>query len=170
MTVCICYCFISISVVRNAASEKHGQITSTLGVMLISNVFFVTAAATLCDQTNCSSYNGYAVALGVIGLVICLCLFAMKFATKDALFSIGKILAGFNALWWTIGTGIVTFKAPFTFLGNGYFASWFSLFASVYLLALLSPEVAAKLGVNNSVTDENNTNNKPEPKEEETQA
>ena len=30
----------------------------------------------------------------------------------------------FLFLWWGIGTGIITFKAPFTTTSNGYFSAW----------------------------------------------
>jgi len=41
----------------------------------------------------------------------------------------------FLFLWWGIGTGIITFKSPFTVTSNGYFSAWAGfLFATHWAL------------------------------------
>merc|ERR1711879_169331 len=39
-------------------------------------------------------------------------------------------LSWFLLVWWTFGTGLMTFKGPFVGTSNGYFGAWLALFAA----------------------------------------
>jgi hypothetical protein len=39
-------------------------------------------------------------------------------------------VAWFLLVWWTVGTGFMTFKSPFVGTSNGYFGAWLALFAA----------------------------------------
>lgn len=38
-----------------------------------------------------------------------------------------KPVSLFLFVWWVVGTGVITFRAPFTGVGNGYFSAWAGL-------------------------------------------
>jgi len=76
----------------------------------------------------------YALAVGIVGAVFSLlaALLEKQPVMSQSLFAIGKaghvtlrgLFAGFLFLWWGVGAGILTIKAPYVFTTNGYFASW----------------------------------------------
>eukprot|EP00122_Pirum_gemmata_P021115 Pgem_evm1s19698 len=105
-------------------------------------------------------YNGYAVAVGVISTVFTMVLIGLKY-TKEDLFigAPGRAIAAFLTLWWVLGASIGTFKSPFIYLTNGYFAGWFCLFSSLFLLATLFPSIGNKI---NSVVHPESNAKKPD--------
>lgn len=154
------YVFLSIELVRAESVKKIDKALATLGVLFITTVFYLAAAAYICENpsslktgtitgsvnTSCTSYTGYAVAVGSIGLVIVMGLIGMYiFAQKHFMSVLGKGIVGFLTLWWLLGAAIATFKEPFPVLSNGYFASWFSFLACLYLLSILFPKVSEKI-------------------------
>merc|ERR1711879_809781 len=42
-------------------------------------------------------------------------------------------VACFLLIWWTFGTGFMTFKGPFIATSNGYFGAWLALYAAFTL-------------------------------------
>jgi len=98
-----------------------------LWFLFVASVIELTAAANLCDNTNCEDEIGWAVAVGAISLLIAILLVFL--VTKLGQF---KIFVSIPLLGlWCFGVGVLTFDAPFTFTGNGYFSSWAAFFAAV---------------------------------------
>jgi hypothetical protein len=83
-----------------------------------------------------SAYMKYALSVGAVSLGICIILqttefmfpgFLQKEVVKERSdgsggHSVQKIASVFLLLWWSIGTGIVTFYGPFVYTSNGWFA------------------------------------------------
>lgn len=126
----------------------HTVPRSCLAILLVSSLFELWAAASLCHSSfSCQNELAWAVACGAISLFICLCMTVM--ASCDSTKSVASQLQTFVAvllfLLWAAGAGICTFKGPFnTACGssaNGYFACWISFIASCLYLFATVPAV-----------------------------
>ena len=69
-------------------------------------------------------YKAYALSVSVISLALCLIIQTGEFVQPGFLDKTEKGVSLFLFLWWGIGTGIITFKSPFTRTSNGYFSAW----------------------------------------------
>lgn len=69
----------------------------------------------------------YAISVSVVSLATCLIIQTGEFVKPGLLGKVEKPVSMFLFLWWSIGTGVITFKAPFRFAGNGYFSAWAGL-------------------------------------------
>jgi len=79
----------------------------------------------------------YAISVASVSFGICLILQTMEFLKPGFLqkpvvgeHSSEKLCSVFLLLWWIIGTGIITFKGPFTVTSNGWFGAWGGLISS----------------------------------------
>jgi len=99
--------------------------------LLLASLLEMGAAIAQCNQiiSKCTDYDAFALATGVVSVVITLCLIFIP-----ALQGQIKVIGMFLVLWWVAGAGINTFKGPFQFTGNGFFSSWACLIASVFML------------------------------------
>jgi len=99
--------------------------------LLLASVVELCASIANCDQvwSECTDYDAFALAAGVVSVVITLILIFVPALTAQV-----KIIAAFLVLWWIAGAGINTFKGPFQVTGNGFFSSWACLIASVFML------------------------------------
>lgn len=69
----------------------------------------------------------YALSVSVISLVICLAIQTAEYIQPGLLEKVEKPASLFLFFWWVIGTGVITFQAPFLVAGNGYFSAWAGL-------------------------------------------
>mmetsp|Transcript_24627 Transcript_24627/g.53105 ORF Transcript_24627/g.53105 Transcript_24627/m.53105 type:complete len:269 (-) Transcript_24627:304-1110(-) len=69
----------------------------------------------------------YALSVSVISLATCLIIQTGEFVKPGLLEKVEKPVSLFLFFWWAIGTGVITFKAPFIEASNGYFAAWAGL-------------------------------------------
>jgi len=99
--------------------------------LLLASVVELCASIAHCDQgySSCQDYDAFALAAGVVSVVITLILIFVPALTSHI-----KIIAAFLVLWWIAGAGVNTFKGPFQVTGNGFFSSWACLIASVFML------------------------------------
>lgn len=98
--------------------------------LAVASAVEMGAAIAPCNA-NCMNYPAWAITLGVVSLFMSLVLiFAAPTAQKAHL----RYIAMFLIIWWVVGTGVVTFGSPFLSTGNGYFASFAAVFASVGFL------------------------------------
>jgi hypothetical protein len=117
-----------------------------LGIALAS-LILMWSASKICSDTNgdCDGMVSWAIACGVISLF-----FSLIWGLVPPLASTIKFVAIFLALWWI--AAICTLTMPnanawgvFIHSGNGFFATWFCCFASIYLCAAswadMSPSV-----------------------------
>lgn len=75
-----------------------------------------------------SSELAYALSVSVISLAVCLIIQTGEFVKPGLLERVEKPVSLALFVWWVVGTGVITFRAPFTVVGNGYFSSWAGLF------------------------------------------
>lgn len=87
----------------------------------------------------------YALSVACVSLMVCLILQTTEFLIPGFLdwivvdkredgtggHTVQKICSVFMLAWWSIGTGIITFKSPFIVTSNGWFAAWGGLLATV---------------------------------------
>jgi len=131
------YVFVSFSHVQEVASNFLRSNMVFLGFAAGSQLIYMISAAIVVDNLSplTSSYANYAVAAGVIGLVITLGLLALRIVNHETYEKIAVYPIVFLVFWWVIAFGITTFKSPFTGLNNGYFAAWASMISCGLLLA-----------------------------------
>uniref|UniRef100_A0A7S4DJZ8 Uncharacterized protein n=1 Tax=Lotharella globosa TaxID=91324 RepID=A0A7S4DJZ8_9EUKA len=110
------------------------------GFILVMSFVVMVEASIECDRANnCSDERGWAVTVSVISIICTGVAIALEMYTDVCSDIIGVIFAFFLLLLWSGGAGVLTFRAPFTATGNGYFASWLAWFASAYLVYSESP-------------------------------
>eukprot|EP00013_Stygamoeba_regulata_P018432 CAMPEP_0177667368 /NCGR_PEP_ID=MMETSP0447-20121125/22086_1 /TAXON_ID=0 /ORGANISM="Stygamoeba regulata, Strain BSH-02190019" /LENGTH=274 /DNA_ID=CAMNT_0019173595 /DNA_START=103 /DNA_END=927 /DNA_ORIENTATION=- len=115
-------------------------------VILVGSVFYLTAAATDCDQADdCSdSYYVWALVCSCLAIVIALVMMVLAYLNVGPPL-MHTLVALFLVIWLGLGCLIATFKSPFTVTTNGYFASWTAFLGAIYYLWCASE--VAKSGV-----------------------
>ena len=66
-----------------------------------------------------NNYVAYALSVACVSLLMCLIIQTWEFVKPGILAKTEKPVSLFLFFWWAIGTGILTFKAPFAVVGNG---------------------------------------------------
>jgi hypothetical protein len=139
--------------IPDAVSKRANEVVSavfvsfsakTIPVLLCASVALMIQAAQTCGDLN--KYGGgycgkaadgllaYAVAVGTVSAIICVGYIFMRKFSPASLVRFDIYIAFFLAIWWSLGAGILTFDAPYTQVGNGYFATWVGcIAANVYL-------------------------------------
>lgn len=69
----------------------------------------------------------YALSVSVISLAACLAIQTGEFLRPGLLEKVERPVSLSLFVWWVVGTGVITFRAPFPVVGNGYFSSWAGL-------------------------------------------
>ena len=72
-------------------------------------------------------YLAYALSVAIISLLACIAMQVGEFVKPNFLETTEKPVSLFLFVWWFLGTGVITFKAPFVTAGNGYFSAWAGL-------------------------------------------
>jgi len=146
-------------------SSTGNAVQNLLVALSVAGLWLIVTAAEPQDGYSSSNYRypdeywtnyrKYAVSVGAVGLffgllALGLARFKPSVADKKLMtvrahdVSLLQAFAVFFVLWWGVGTGVGTFKAPFfpgpteTFtsrpVGNGYFSLWTGFIASLLLL------------------------------------
>ncbi|GBG31445.1 Hypothetical Protein FCC1311_076692 [Hondaea fermentalgiana] len=105
-------------------------------VFVASIILTITASTACSDDNDCSGKHGFAVAAGVISLVVSAAYIALdRVNNLTPKLQLGLVV--FFFAWWVFVAGFTTFgnDAPFVVPGNGYFAAWGGLLCSIVLLA-----------------------------------
>jgi hypothetical protein len=88
---------------------------------------------------------GYSVAVPSVSMVLSAVGFGLTFSEeKNA--TLGKYNAHFLFVWNFIGACILTFGGPFTQTGNGYFAAWGLVVASMIAVGVTGSEAKSVVG------------------------
>jgi hypothetical protein len=120
--------------------------TQSLLIMLVASVGLLVQTSHDCSRSpNCTTaVDGklaYGVAVAAVSTMVCLVYLIgakyyhydfQQFATSCALFL---------CAWWLIAAWVLTFDAPYTFTGNGYFSIWVATVASTLFAQQSSPMV-----------------------------
>jgi hypothetical protein len=95
-------------------------------MIFAASVIYMIAASIACDNLNyCKNEWGYAVAVGVVSIIITGFLLLLRITKRTEILGRGHpIVSLFLFLWWGVGAGVGTFRGPFINVGNGYFAAW----------------------------------------------
>jgi len=117
-------------------NETTGYQTETacIGGILVASCVELAQAAENCQQdgNDCEDEDGYAVAVGCVSLIVCLCYCALLYFQFTMIEGYNQYLSIFLLLWWGVGTVVLTFDDPFINTGNGYFACWGGALLSIY--------------------------------------
>jgi len=112
-----------------------------LVVLFLASIFEMIAASLMCsdddDATAGSACpSAYAVSVGAVSAAACFVLFMCQ-VHRDTLpyrlHSAPTPLAVFLLAWWAVAWLVLTFVAPFTYIGNGFFATWIGVCSAVAL-------------------------------------
>jgi len=120
-------------------SETSLQIENgCVGGILIASCVELAQAGQNCqeDYIKCEKEHAYAVAVGLVSLIFCLCYFLCLYCKPTIVSKFTQYLSLFLMLWWGVGTIFLTFDAPFNLTGNGYFACWGAALLSIYYCQL----------------------------------
>jgi len=124
--------------------EKYqlGVLQALLGLFLASMVEMIQAAKVCSDANKCEGASAFAVALGTVSSLCCSGIIianrCVKRSRKSFVYNkkldenLLPYVSIFLTIWWIVGVVICTFDEPFEATGNGYFACWLALLASLY--------------------------------------
>mmetsp|Transcript_21764 Transcript_21764/g.44123 ORF Transcript_21764/g.44123 Transcript_21764/m.44123 type:complete len:275 (+) Transcript_21764:263-1087(+) len=110
-----------------------------------ASIVLIAAVTSREGNRNLTFHEEYAIAVGAVAILVAtIALVLLKSRPESMCKELIRIratsvdtqhfIAAFLCLWWLVGTTIITFKAPFTISGNGYFAAWAGLLASAMAL------------------------------------
>jgi hypothetical protein len=108
-----------------AGTKAWAQVAKGFAYVEISSLVLMFACIGMWDK-NYWYYSElcYALSVSVISLAACLIIQTGEFVKPGLLEKIEKPVSLFLFVWWGIGTGVITFRAPFTTTSNGFFAAW----------------------------------------------
>lgn len=122
--------------------ESKGAVSrqNLLGLLTLVSIFQWVNAAVNCTgmvvfpvRANCDSLPAYDVSLGVVSCVFGGVWFLLdKFRPGQMPGIAMQVIAGFLALWWTVGALVIT-NSTQTVAGNEYFCIWGAAVLSLYL-------------------------------------
>ena len=129
-----------------------------LVVLFLASIFEMIAASLMCSNddepqptvimdgtvvtvgSTCPS--AYTVSVGAVSAAACFVLFMCQ-VHRDTLpyrlHGAPTPLAWFLLAWWVVGWLVLTFYAPFTYIGNGFFATWAGVCSAVALCQAHAP-------------------------------
>ena len=94
-------------------------------VLGAASLFELIAAVLICNEALCSGLQAYAVAVGIVSLLLLAPVALVLFAEPLAPARLPEGLPHLSLLllvWWIPATFLLTFLGPFSGLSNGYFA------------------------------------------------
>lgn len=127
--------------------EADEPLDSSVSVMLLiaASIFELISASLECSSSNeCGSLHAYAVAVGVVSLLLLGPVTLVHFAEPLAPPQIYKALPHLSLLllvWWLPAGFVLTFIEPFAYLSNGYFATIGSCYGALQLSRSYVPPV-----------------------------
>lgn len=108
------------------ATKAWSQVAKSFMYVEVSSLVLMFSCIGVWKQFY-SPELAYALSVSVISLAACLIIQTGEFMRPGLLEKVEKPVSLFLFVWWGVGTGIITFRAPFTGVGNGYFSAWAGL-------------------------------------------
>jgi hypothetical protein len=117
------------------ASQLAGTHAELLALFSASIVVIVAASVNCYSNNDCSRYNGWAGAAGVVSCAVCIVVLLLRFChvAVERLDFFMRFFSAFLFAWWIGGFGCFTYHAPFSRTGNGFYGSWICLLSSALL-------------------------------------
>jgi hypothetical protein len=120
--------------------------TKCLAITAIASVGLLIQSSHDCSRSlDCTNaFDGklaYSVSVSVVSLLVCIVWFV---GTKYRMYDFQPFMVPctmFLSIWWLIAAWVLTFDAPYTFTGNGYFSTWAATVSSVLFAQQSSPMV-----------------------------
>jgi len=105
-------------------------------VGLFALIEFATTAEMCDDMNSCPRRFAWGVAVGVISFVFVAIQLALDVFVPNVGTRIDWLNSLFHAIWWAIGTGLLTGNGdPHQGVGNGYYSTWGAfLFSIVWMI------------------------------------
>lgn len=106
--------------------------------------------------------RGYTAAVGTMGVIFSVVGFVLLKSCYDIIFTkelfpvpklgamsfkpctVGSLLATIALVWWTIGAGVLTFDNPYTYLCNGFVATWGGFLGALYAVGFKHSDDSGK--------------------------
>lgn len=119
-----------------AATKAWSQVAKSFMFVEVSSLVLMFSCIGVWGPGH-SSELAYALSVSVISLAACLAIQTGEFLKPGLLERVEKPVSLGLFVWWVVGTGVITFRAPFPVVGNGYFSSWAGLiFTSHWALSI----------------------------------
>lgn len=137
----------------------EGRDPRRITIVGVASFIEMIAATYVCDtrsglDLDCDERFGFAVALGVLSLVVVVAYIVYLYKIPNKITNgqgqvvgiegdekVTKMVALFLAIWWVMGIIVCTFREPFAFAGNGYYATWVAAIESVYFCSTAVPSL-----------------------------
>ena len=109
------------------ATKAWSAIAKSFMYVEVSSLVLMFASIGIWGKYPDSALTSYALSVSVISLLACLGIQTAEYVRPGTLEKFEKPVSLFLFVWWAVGTGVITFKGPFTGVGNGYFSAWAGL-------------------------------------------
>jgi len=120
---------------QNSVDRAVHSVRAPLLFLVAASAVAMGASISPCSPSSqCTDYNGFAVALSTISLFLAI---VLLLAANHLPHTVLKACGVFLVLWWVIGFAVVSFGGPFIAPGNGYFACLGAVFISVTYLKMV---------------------------------
>jgi hypothetical protein len=107
------------------STKAWSEVAKSFLYVEVSSVVLIFACIGI--WTRGDPYLAYALSVAIISLLACIAMQIGEFVKPSFLETTEKPVSLFLFLWWFLGTGVITFRAPFVTAGNGYFSAWAGL-------------------------------------------